>query len=264
MTRCTDPTCDDGPPLDSNPAPRFTVDGLLLCRRCASALERRLAELPSQHDALRSVLGGLRASERAENRPTKGTPPVPLNIAAHDHLEAMQAVLVSWVRMTCEERDLRGPDRSTVAILSRWLLSQLPWLLGHGAVGDLAAEILDLAHVADGLTQANPRRYRLDAPCPLLGCGERQLTREDGAGEVWCDSCGGIWTEDQYPWMVRVALDATSGCLTAQEAADRLGVTVGHIRNLVTAGLVRKLGTVDGTARYSTRDVEELRKEEAS
>lgn len=259
MNRCYDPACNDGP-TEAEPMPRWADSPSLLCKRCGSLLEQRLAELPARTDALRAVLGGLTASQRGENRPTKGTPPVPLNLAAHDHLEAVNAVLVSWVQMVAEERGLRGPDRNGTAVLTGWLLSQLPWLLEHGAVGDLAQEVRDLTHIADGITRANPLRHRLPAPCPLLGCGG-EMYREDGADHVACAHCGSVWTEDQYPWMVRLALDSSGGSITAKEAAERLGCTVGHVRNLVTAGEVRKLGTVDGIARYSTKDIDKHRKE---
>lgn len=261
LPRCLDPRCTDGPDDGS----RLTRNTETLCRRCGGMVEMRLAELKSRHDQVaRLMLTPLPSRSSGGNRPTKGSPPVELNLSAHDWIVEATATLVSWVRMVCEERNLRGPDRSDVGVLSGWLLSQLPWLLEHPAAGDLADELRDLSRVADSLSRVNPRRYRLDAPCPLLGCGERQMTREDGAGQVWCDACGGIWHEDEYAWMVRVALVSNAGCLTAAEAVDRLGVTVGTLRQWVSRGKVRKLGTVDGTARYSTADVEQLRKDGAA
>lgn len=261
MNHCLDPECKDGP--DSGP--RLTRNTETLCRRCGGLLEQRLAELKARHDDVaRLMLTPLPSRTSGGNRPTKGSPPVELNLTAHDWIVDATAKLISWTRMVCEERGLRGPDRDDLGVLSGWLLSQLLWLLEHPAAGDLADELRDLSRTADSLSRVHPRRYRLDAPCPLLGCGERQLTREDGAGQVWCDACGGIWQEDSYPWMVRVALVSNAGCLTAAEAADRLGVKPELFRQWVSRGKVRKLGTVDGTARYSTADVDELRKDGAA
>ena len=95
--------------------------------------------------------------------------------------------------------------------------------------------------------------------CP--SCGANTLGRWDGTEQVDCEACGRAWPREHYPAFVRLALDNSGGCLTAQEAAVKLGVSVQALRNKVTEGLVRKLGTVDGTARYSARDVEQLLEE---
>lgn len=255
--RCLDPACLDGPKVDDQPAARIAGMGNL-CARCATLLQQRLAELPSRHDALRAVMNRpLRSrSGNSDSKRTKAeAPPIEFPVEIHDHLTAINATCASWVQLVTEERNLRGPGRDDLNSLTAWLGSQLDWLLDHPAVGDLADEMRDLSRVADGLARTRPKRYRLEAPCPVLGCEARDLIREDGDDHVWCGSCGGVWTEDQYPWMVRVALATSAGCLTAHEAAARLGVTVGTLRNLVVAGRIRKLGTVDGTARYSTDDI---------
>lgn len=272
MSRCLDPKCSDGPPLDCTcdpdavphhhaPGPRLTDDGDRLCRRCADLLEKRIAELPARQRELRDNLGGLHSHERGENRPTKGTPPVPLNIAAHDHLTDMHAKVVSWVRMVAEERDLRGPDRDALTYLCPWLLSQLPYLLQHGAVGDLADEMRDLTRTADGLTRAQPQRHHLPAPCP--DCEATELYRLDGADHVLCQSCGLTWHERDYDRLVLVLASDTRTSVTAKEAAVRAGVPASTFRRWVGEKKVRRLGTVDGIARYSTADLDALQEESA-
>lgn len=254
--RCADPACTDGPEApDGSPMPRWAKDGLL-CRRCGTLLEQRLAEVPARREALRAELGGLRSSSRGENRPTKGSPPIPLNIPVHDHLEKIHATLVSWVLLVAEERALRGPDRDDDAILSAWLLSQFDWLLQHEAVGDFADEMRDLSRHADGLTQTREQWHRLEPLCP--DCGARELGRWDGGDYVGCRSCGQRWAEEQYPMFVRLALDDSGGCVTAAEAVDRAQVAPATFRQWVSRGRVRKLGTVDGLARYSTADLDDV------
>jgi len=254
--RCFDPQCTDGPPEGDEPRPRWTDDGDLLCRRCATLLEQRLAELPARRDALRAVLGGLQGAVSAGNKPTKGTPPVPLNIAAHDHLTLMQATVVSWVLMVAEERDLRGPDRNDLTVLTGWLLHQLPWLLAHPAVGDLADEVRDLSRVADGLAQTREQWHRLEPACP--DCDAYELGRWDGGDVVGCRSCGCQWDDAEYADIVTAALRV--GCVTAQEAALILGVTYGTFRNMVADPDVRlrKVGTLDGKAQYAAAEVAAL------
>ena len=254
--RCADPICLDGPPEGDEPRPRWALAGSALCRRCGDLLEQRLVELGPRRDALRAVLGGLQGAVSAGNKPTKGTPPVPLNIAAHDHLTLMQATVVSWVRLVCEERDLRGPDRNDLAVLTTWLLSQLSWLLEHPAVGDLADEMRDLSSTADALAQTREQWHRLEPRCP--DCHAFELGRWDGGDHVGCRSCGREWHEREYPLFVRLALDNSGGRLTAKEAVAILGVTYGAFRMMVNRGHVHKLGTLDGIAWYRAADVDAL------
>lgn len=248
---CTGKTC---PPAGQDP--RLAVDATMLCRDCTRRLERHLAEMPARVQLLRVLHDGQQTPRRTD-RPGSSTP-VPLNVEAHDLLQKIPGVLASWTGMVCEERDLRGPD--THDRCAAWLLGQLDWLVEQPWVDDFADEVADLAREAERLIRINPRRHRLEPPCPQ--CSARELGRWDGTDQVDCEACGRAWPEKDYPWMVRLALDDSKGCVTAQQAAQRLGVTVGTVRNYVTEGLIHKLGTVDGAARYSAQDVERLAKQQ--
>lgn len=259
MNRCIGKTCDDGPAENGEARPRWAKTGLL-CTRCAGKLEQRLAELPAKQDQLRSVLGGLKSKGGSGNRPTKGEPPVPLNIAAHDHLELLHATVVSWTQLVAEERSLRGPDRSEVEVLSRWLLSQHSWLVEQLWVDDLAEEMRELAQVADSLAAINVRWNRLPVPCP--DCNAHELGRWDGASEVQCGACDLSWHEDDYPRMLKVLTWEKS--VTAAEAAEKAGVEPATFRQWVSRGKVKRVGTVDGQARYSAEDVERAQREDGA
>jgi hypothetical protein len=256
MTRCIDKSCTDGPTIEDRPAPRLTRTGLL-CDRCTGHLERRLAELPARADQVRSVLAGRRKSQSDGSRRTKGNPPVPLNLAAHDHLELMQATLVSWSQLVAEERDLRGPDIPTVQVLSGWLLNQLDWLRGQPWVDDLAEEMRDVSRTADGLARVQPQWNRLPAPCP--GCDAHDLGRWDGDDHVGCAACGERWPEDDYARLVLVLASDSDRSLPMGEAVERAGVPAATFRQWVSRGKVRRLGTAEGQARYSVEDIDAAR-----
>lgn len=263
MNRCLDPACLDGP-TDGDPLPRYTDGDDCLCPRCGTLLERRLGDLTAQRDALRAVLGGLRSSVRGDNKPTKGTPPVPLNLAAHDHLTLMQATLVSWVRMVAEERDLRGPDRDDLAVLAGWLLNQLPWLVQHGAVGDFADEVRDLARVADGLTHLTRRPTRVGADCfdcraPLVRPVDRDGLEED---RVVCNGCGREYTVTSYNLALAAAAEEASRIdwddeqwATPEALAHDLGRSVNTLKRWRRDALVRAR-TLEGVVFFSVADAQ--------
>jgi hypothetical protein len=255
--RCVGKHCHDGPTDHDQPMPRWSAPGSLLCRRCTARLEQDLAELPAREQQVTATLDAAGGSG-AERRGTP-EPPVPLNIGSHDHLTLMTAAVVSWALLVREERGLRGPDRSTVTALAPWLLGQLDWITQQPWVDDMAEEIHDLSQVADAITRRKPLRNRLEPPCPA--CGARDLGRWDGASQVDCVACGAVWDERYYPALVRLVLDTSGGCVTAAEAAAELGITVSALRMLVSRGRLRKLGTVDGLARYSTSDLEQLKQD---
>lgn len=239
--------------------PHTALPGTLLCGDCTRRLEQHLAELPARLHLVQALHDGKQTPRRTD-RPG-GDAPVPITVDAHDLLTHAPAILHSWTRLVCERRNLRGPD--TPERLAPWLLGQLDWLVTQPWADDLADEIRDLTRAAERLARVNPHRIRLEPPCP--SCQARELGRWDGTDQVDCNRCGRAWPRRDYPWMVRVALDDSRGCLTATEAAQRLGITVPGFRaHYVSAGRVRKLGTVDGTARYSAGDVDALTSEEGA
>lgn len=208
--RCIDLACADGPRDDpALPQPRWATAGLL-CSRCGALLEQRLAEIPARHTLLRSVLGGMQAAPPDGSRPTKGNPPTPLNIDAHDHLDLLHQVVASWACQIAQQRQLRGPDRRDVQHLAPWLVSQIDWIVEQDWVGDLAEELRDLSNLADTLTRWRRGWHPLPAPCP--GCDQHALGRWDGDDHVSCAECGERWAEDDYRRLVTVlANDARSG-----------------------------------------------------
>lgn len=250
--RCVDHGCLDGPPLDGQPSGRLVHLPALLCSRCEAALTKRLAEMPARRDLLRDTLGGIGGTRSSENKPTKGNPPVPLNIAAHDLLVDMQAKAVSWTQLVCEERGLRGPDQSDLRVLAPWLVSQVDWLIEQPWVDDLAEEMRDLARQADGLTAHRARWNRLEAPCP--DCGAHELGRWDGSDDVHCLSCGMKW--DRPALMEKQTARHT---LTAASAAAWLRVRPATFRGYVAAGTIKSIGKDgDGLLRYAAEDVKAL------
>lgn len=191
MTACLGPRCQD----DDETARHPSVG--LLCRRCWTQMEQTVAELPAVFDWLHRSLpagGGGRGDVITGTRDK----PVPIRVGVHDHRQQIQATLVSWVRLVCEERGLRGPDRSDPEATATWLGHQLDWCAGQPWVEDLSAEMRDLARDAHRLAPWQAGRHHLPAPCPNPNCGCLALVRYDGDDAVQCSECGERWAEDTY------------------------------------------------------------------
>lgn len=256
LPRCVVTDCLDGPPEGDEPRPRFARTGLC-CPRCYQRLERVLAELPATAQSLRDILGSTGQGSGDKIKRTKGSPPLPLNVSAHDHLEHLTGVVLSWTMLVAEERGLRGPDRPDR--YAGWLLSQLDWIAGQPWVDDLDDEVRDAVRVAEALARTRPGWHVLPVPCP--GCAGMTLGRWDGDDHVGCP-CGERWPEGDYPRLVMVLADDLS--VTADEGARLAEVEPATFRQWVARGKVQRVGTLDGTARYRTSDVEAMRDREAS
>lgn len=248
MIRCVDKQCNDGEPIDGEPAPRFADDGFL-CQRHSDTLERRVAELPARRDLLRDCLGGIQGQRSSESKKTKGEPPLPLNIGAHDHLALMHAQVVEWVRLVAEERRETGPATADLRPLASYLVGRHSWVVRQPWVDDYAEEMRDLSRVADGLTAHKARWNRLEAPCP--GCGAFELGRWDGQDIAQCASCGQQW---QHAALITAQADQHT--MTALMAAAWLNVQPSTFRAYVTAGSIAAIGKdSEGLSRYRASDV---------
>jgi len=74
------------------------------------------------------------------------------------------------------------------------------WYWAHEPADGLdgALELLRLHEVTRAALGRNRLVHQLPAPCPDVDCGEMRLVREDGAGQVDCEACGRVWTEEEY------------------------------------------------------------------
>lgn len=94
----------------------------------------------------------------------------------------------------------------TVATLAGWLRDRLHLACGkHPAIDECAEELRETVATLRGVLGRADLRHRLPAPCP--DCEMLTLYREDGAEYVECGSCHRLWSEDEYAWLVRIAVE---------------------------------------------------------
>lgn len=156
--------------------------------------------------------------------------PVPPAVQVEALMRDIAATATTWERIVRDAAHLvdvgESRQESGVAIdrACRTLTAHMDTLLAHPAWAvwawddsagpdgswqpvdrtgrEAATEIIRLSgrcHFMLGVTRVV---YRLPLPCPT--CGVAALTRENGASEVRCQSCGRGESEERYQWLVKV------------------------------------------------------------
>lgn len=117
------------------------------------------------------------------------------------------AVLGSWVRLVCEERQFAGRDTyASVTSEASFLRRHLDWICGQQWVDDFAAEITRAHNTLRDV--AGEHRPQKIGTCPAqVGtenepkvCGA-ELYVSTYSDTVVCRSCGETWTRDRWRWL---------------------------------------------------------------
>jgi hypothetical protein len=136
-----------------------------------------------------------------------------VNLSALDLVApgGLVADLLTWEKDWRETRGFsagaafRGSQRQALESVVGFLRNHLPWACEHHpAVDEFAAEIRDVVRKCHTVLGDQPRRYRLDLPCP--SCDLLTLVRRDGDAYIECESveCGRLWTEHEYQRLCKI------------------------------------------------------------
>ena len=211
-----------------------------LCRPGFQRLEQQLAELPALAGWLHANLAAAGSSSLNPDK-VNGSRDRPLLIRAtiHDHITDIRTVLTSWAALVAEERQLVGPRSSEVTNTAPFLVAHLGWATKQVWIDDLAGEVGDLHRHAHQLCPSRPATHRLPAQCPT--CEQTQLTRADGDDRIECQSCGRLWSEDEYHRLVTVLAEEQrnrSGWVTPELAAAAHGLNPKTVRSWAKRGVI--------------------------
>jgi len=150
-------------------AEKTTAPGAMLCFGCTDRLIRDLAALPDLWVACETALvsTGSAGGEKVTHRRDPG---LVLSLSALKARTAIRAELVSWVRITHEERGLVAWPCDDIASMSAWLAVHVGWISAQPWSVEMARTIGDTAHEARAA--AYPRNVRrIDVgPCPVREC----------------------------------------------------------------------------------------------
>jgi hypothetical protein len=150
-------------------ADKMAAPGAQLCYGCTHRLGSDLAALPDLYDACEAALvaTGNAGGERVTHRRDPG---LVLSLPALKARTAIRAELVSWVRITHEERGLVVWPANSIAAMAVWLGSHIGWISAQSWAPEFARTIGDTASEAKAAAYpANVRRIDV-GPCPVREC----------------------------------------------------------------------------------------------
>ncbi|MCU1617179.1 MAG: hypothetical protein JWO98_4719 [Frankiales bacterium] len=183
--------------------------------------------------------------------------------AGSERLMSILGVLNGWARVVREERGLTSPDRATVTSERDTLSRHLDWLAEQPFIDEMYAEIRDLAEslkalnhtqdekpagtcflLTDGVNVCGGRIWRRDAPRVVWRVSADRCTQEPVSiadGPAYCERCNTEWDgadldrlnlilEQQHAELARPKTEDGRKMLTAQEMADKLGVSITAFR----------------------------------
>lgn len=231
-------------PTENEEAPRCTgnrcavADEGGICQPCNNTTVRALAgggdgvtgddEWPS-YTGLYVILWTRLAPGQAGSGPrvsASRTPPLPISVDVHDHLDQMASVITGWAQEVADWRTLAGfqvkplrrprrfiASRTVVRLEQRadrdlgaarvhaavnWLIPHLDWATGQEWGADLSEEIRDTAGKGRSLAGLNPAPTDLrgDVICP--SCSLLMLVREPAADYYRCLNCKIFLSRGEY------------------------------------------------------------------
>lgn len=148
---------------------KVAAPGAMLCYGCSDRLLRNLAALPDLYDACEAALvsTGQAGGERVTHRRDPG---LVLSLPALKARTAIRAELVSWVRITHEERGLTVWPAQTIPAMATWLASHIGWISAQPWAPEMARTIGDTTSEARAAAYpGNVRRIEVGA-CPIANC----------------------------------------------------------------------------------------------
>lgn len=231
---------------------RRAASGQRLCPLCAGRLLAGIRELPRLYAECEEALSGVVATGLREKTssggPARG---LALNGFAAEARTQILATLGSWSGLVAQERGFAAPARQAPA-LADFLLSSLPWLACHPAVGDLSEEVARTVSTARRAARPDAVKKVVVGACVVPRCeGELSATvRSSRAGEGTHVRCG---ANPAHSW---AGHEWTRLCREMQKsapAAEERWLAAGDISRLwnTPAGTVYRLASEQSWRRIS-------------
>lgn len=126
--------------------------------------------------------------------------------------------LMAWAGTTAARLRVRlrhSPGRewevahAEVSTTVKYLLEWSPALLASDMAREVGAEVVRLVTKAGRGAGVDELVHRLGTRCPH--CKTKGLERKDGDDKVTCRRCRHTWSEGEYQWLVKTALDTARG-----------------------------------------------------
>lgn len=245
------------------------ADGAYACARCSAVAARQLAEIVELIDAARDV--AQRQARRGDRNGSSGKPGSQMPISLWD-TERLNQVRDQLHRVGGKVWAIRNtyPPFATgvdpIAVIARWLPTQLDWLRHRSDADDtfatIAAAVRIIASVANG-----PTAGRYAGPCSTAGpdgkaCGE-DVTARPGSAIGTCKACGAEYdVDEQQEWMRKEIEGYLARPAEIAGVLLRLGFPIGYstIAAYAAKGQIIAHGSDEkGRALFRIGDVIDLR-----
>ena len=161
-----------------------------VCKGCAAALTRYLAEIPALQTELAIQVARLaQGRQNGAQRLAGASAPLPMDVRASDRAWLLRNTLVGWIR-DLEPDPARQPV-DDLAAMARWLLARQGQLYVHPAADELVAEVRYAVGQAWAAVDQPAERVFLGT-CPAIDQGgvcEAELWAPMDAIRVRCRGC---------------------------------------------------------------------------
>jgi hypothetical protein len=184
--------------------------------------------------------GGALASERSPARLDVLTLTDPRTRPDWDNPAlSVLGVLGGWARAVREDRQLRWPDRITVASERRTLATQLDYVCAQPWVDEFSADVSKLLRQLQAANRTGAERKKPVGVCPTLyddgECGG-SLWLDDARGVVICGDCGRTFAPDELRHLGRLLI--AQGYVELFRAEWFTGIPVRTIRRWIAEGRI--------------------------
>jgi hypothetical protein len=164
---------------------------------CARRLGENAVKAADLYDELALVLKVI-GRGRSSSKPGSGMPP---RDAVVEMRSEIRHVLVSWVKLICEERAFKYPA-DDVHSIAEFVSRHSQWLAATEYAGEAADELASLASRAWGLAYPNGTRLAHVGPCPLCDGELTAIVRATDAtlpSQVVCSATEShLWPADRW------------------------------------------------------------------
>lgn len=205
-----------------NKEPAHTQQANTLCDACMSRAQHAIANLPTQHAQLHTLIGEQRAGINLAIRHVKPSSVVPLNMHVDTLRANIEHTTICAAEIIADNINSNNPtDVYTACVLivhnlsklsaissidvMRWLPAGTYYYVSTSSGHELIQQLEHLAASAAHTLGQTRERTKRDLPCAR--CGQHKVGRWAGSDHFDCTACGARFIEDDIRRQDRILVE---------------------------------------------------------